>query len=345
LQPGQTAAAFDQLSGEVHASTVSTIVTNAGMSRAAVNNRIRDSFSGGGVNSAPLVASNEDNMDGLLGKEKTTQAWMSNFGSWSRTSGGSHAHDTTTRGGGFMIGVDTQVLDDWRFGVATGFGRDSIQDKNVSSSAMVDSYYLAAYGGTEIQATSLRFGALHAFQKIDAKRSVAFTGFTDNLTSDYDAQTTQLFAEGALRIKHQESRFEPYLNLAVVHSKVDGFQEKGGAAALTSSSQTDNQLFSTLGLRFGHDLEIDAWGLSGELKAGLGWRHAYGDMSQDATVSFSGSDSFTVSSAADSRDSAVLEAGVGVDVAQDTTVSLNYNGDFSKDTRENTLSAKLAVKF
>ncbi|WP_143182164.1 autotransporter outer membrane beta-barrel domain-containing protein, partial [Thalassospira sp. TSL5-1] len=157
----------------------------------------------------PLVASNDDNMDGLLGKEKTTQVWMSNFGSWSTTSGGSQAHDTTTRGGGFMIGADTKVLDDWRFGVATGFGRDSIQDKNVSSSAMVDSYYLAAYGGTEIQATSLRFGALHAFQKIDAKRSVAFAGFTDNLTSDYDAQTTQLFAEGALRIKHQESRFEP----------------------------------------------------------------------------------------------------------------------------------------
>ncbi|OKH87553.1 autotransporter domain-containing protein [Thalassospira sp. TSL5-1] len=345
LQSGQTSGAFDQLSGEVHASTASTIVTNAGMSRAAVNNRIRDSFSGGGVNSAPLVASNDDNMDGLLGKEKTTQVWMSNFGSWSTTSGGSQAHDTTTRGGGFMIGADTKVLDDWRFGVATGFGRDSIQDKNVSSSAMVDSYYLAAYGGTEIQATSLRFGALHAFQKIDAKRSVAFAGFTDNLTSDYDAQTTQLFAEGALRIKHQESRFEPYLNLAVVHSKVDGFQEKGGAAALTSSSQTDNRLFSTLGLRYGHDLAIDSWGLSGQLTAGLGWRHAYGDMSQDATLSFNGSNSFTVSSAADSRDSAVLEAGVGVDIAQDTTVSLNYNGDFSKDTRENTLSAKLAVKF
>ncbi|OKH87554.1 autotransporter domain-containing protein [Thalassospira sp. TSL5-1] len=345
LQSGQTSAAFDQLSGEVHASTASTIVTNAGMSRAAVNNRIRDSFSGGGTNSAPLVASNDDNMDGLLGKEKTTQVWMSNFGSWSTTSGGSQAHDTTTRGGGFMIGADTKVLDDWRFGVATGFGRDSIQDKNVSSSAMVDSYYLAAYGGTEIQATSLRFGALHAFQKIDAKRSVAFAGFTDNLTSDYDAQTTQLFAEGALRIKHQESRFEPYLNVAVVHSKVDGFQEKGGAAALTSSSQTDNRLFSTLGLRYGHDLAIDSWGLSGQLTAGLGWRHAYGDMSQDATLSFNGSNSFTVSSAADSRDSAVLEAGVGVDIAQDTTVSLNYNGDFSKETRENTLSAKLAVKF
>jgi outer membrane autotransporter protein len=345
LPTGETSAAFDQLSGEVHASTASTIVTNSGMSRTAVNNRIRDSFSGGGANSAPLVASNDDNMDGLLGKQKNTQAWMSNFGSWSTTSGDNDAHKTTTHGGGMMVGVDTLVLDDWRFGVATGFGRDSIQDKNVSSSAMVDSYYLAAYGGTEIEATSLRFGALHAFQRIDSKRSVGFSGFTDNLTADYDAATTQVFVEGALRVKHQESRFEPYVNVAFVHSKVDGFQESGGAAALTSSSQSDNQLSSTLGLRLGHDLEIDFLGLSGELKAGLGWRHAYGDMSQDSTVSFAGSNSFTVSSASSARDSAVLEAGVSVGVAQDTTVSLNYNGEFSQDSRDNTLSAKLAMKF
>jgi outer membrane autotransporter protein len=210
---------------------------------------------------------------------------------------------------------------------------------------MVDSYYLAAYGGTEIEATSLRFGALHAFQRIDSKRSVAFSGFTDNLTADYDASTTQFFVEGALRIKHQESRFEPYVNVAFVHSKVDGFQESGGAAALTSSSQSDNQLASTLGLRLAHDLEIDFLGLSGELKAGLGWRHAYGDMSQDSTVSFAGSNTFTVSSASSARDSAVLEAGVSVGVAQDTTVSLNYNGEMSKDSRDNTLSAKLAIKF
>jgi len=345
LETGQTAQAFDQLSGEVHASTASTIVTNSRMSRTAVNNRIRDSFQGGGVNSAPLVASNDDNMDGLLGKQKNTQVWMSNFGSWSTTSGDNDAHKTRTHGGGVMVGVDTLVRDDWRFGVATGFGRDSIQDKNVSSSAMVDSYYLAAYGGTEIEATSLRFGALHAFQRIDSKRSVAFSGFTDNLTADYDASTTQFFVEGALRIKHQESRFEPYVNVAFVHSSVDGFQESGGAAALTSSSQSDNQLASTLGLRLAHDLEIDVLGLSGELKAGLGWRHAYGDMSQDSTVSFAGSNTFTVSSASSARDSAVLEAGVSVGVAQDTTVSLNYNGEMSKDSRDNTLSVKLAMKF
>lgn len=345
LQTGETAQAFDQLSGEVHASTTSVIIANSGMSRAAVNNRIRDSFSGGGANSAPLVASNDDTMDGLLGKPKNTQAWMSNFGSWSTTSGENDGHKTTTHGGGVMVGVDTLVLDDWRFGVATGFGRDSIQDKNVSSSAMVDSYYLAAYGGTEIEATSIRFGALHAFQKIDSKRSVAFSGFTDNLTADYDAATTQLFVEGALRVKHQESRFEPYVNVAFVHSKVDGFQESGGAAALTSRSQSDNQLSSTLGLRLGHDLEIDFLGLSGELKAGLGWRHAYGDMSQDSTVSFAGSNSFTVSSASSARDSAVLEAGVSVGVAQDTTVSLNYNGELSQGSRDNTLSVKLAMKF
>ncbi len=345
LETGQTAQAFDQLSGEVHASTTSTILTNSRMSRTAVNNRIRDSFQGGGVNSAPIVASNDDEMVGLLGKEKNTQAWMSNFGSWCTTSGDNDAHKTRTHGGGVMVGVDTRVLDNWRFGVATGFGRDSIQDKNVSSSAMVDSYYLAAYGGTEIEATSLRFGALHAFQKIDSKRSVVFPGFTDNLTADYDASTTQFFVEGALRIKHQESRFEPYVNVSFVHSNVDGFQESGGAAALTSSSQSDNQVASTLGLRLAHDLEIDVLGLSGELKAGLGWRHAYGDMSQDSTVSFAGSNTFTVSSAPASRDSAVLEAGVSVGVAQDTTVSLNYNGEMSKDSRDNTLSAKLAIKF
>ena len=69
--------------------------------------------------------------------------------------------------------------------------------------------------------------------------------------------------------------------------KTDGFNEVGGAAALSAKSQSQNVTFTTLGLRASSGFDIGT--VAAVVRGGLGWRHAFGDKTPEATFSFADS--------------------------------------------------------
>ncbi|TGR37774.1 autotransporter domain-containing protein, partial [Mesorhizobium sp. M1C.F.Ca.ET.195.01.1.1] len=117
------------------------------------------------------------------------------------------------------------------------------------SSGASDNYHLGLYGGTNWGAIAFRTGAAYSWNSSSTKRSVAFNGFADQLSADYDAGTAQVFGELAYKAGVGRFKFEPFASLAYVSVHADGFTEQGGAAALTSASSTTNATFTTLGLR------------------------------------------------------------------------------------------------
>lgn len=80
-------------------------------------------------------------------------------------------------------------------------------------------------------------------------------------------------------------------------------------------------------------------------KGTLGWRHAYGDTTPEATQLFAGSNAFTVEGVAIAKDAALVEAGFDVAITEASTFSVSYVGQFGSGTTQNGFNATLNVKF
>lgn len=320
--------AFDLLSGEIHASVAAGLIEDSRHIRNVSSDRLRSAL---GVDSTP-------------GKAPSGLAfWGTGFGSWGTTDTNGNAGRLDRSTGGFVGGADAMVTDAWRLGLLAGYSHSSFDADDRASSASSDNYHVGLYAGTQWQALSFRSGLAYTWNDIKTNRSVGFTGFADSLSAGYDASTVQTFGEFGYQIETPAGNFEPFVNLAHVTVKTDGFGENGGAAALASSGETTDTTFTTLGVRAENDLGIGNMQMN--LAGMLGWRHAYGDTTPTSIHAFSGSDAFAVFGNPLAKDAAIVAAGVNVDIAPGATVAISYQGQFNDDAHDHGFNAELGVRF
>jgi outer membrane autotransporter protein len=336
-------AAFDQLSGEIHASAKGMLVQDSHFLQDAVTARLRAAFGDSGKTaSLPVMAYGEDGVQPVAADTDRFAVWAQGFGSWggADSDGNAAALDRSTAG--LLMAADG-MAGDWRIGVVGGYSRTSFDADDRHSSGDSDNYHLGLYGGTNWGAIALRTGAAYTWHSISTSRFVAFDGFADSLSADYDAATAQAFGELAYKTDAGTFAFEPFANLAYVNLHADGFAETGGDAALTGSSSTTDATFTTLGIRASTDFTVG--GLAATARGLFGWRHAFGDVTPLSTFAFAGGDSFTVAGVPIARDAMLVEAGFDVQLAQNATLGLSYAGQFGPDAFDNGFKASLGVKF
>ncbi|TPK96254.1 MULTISPECIES: autotransporter domain-containing protein [unclassified Mesorhizobium] len=334
--------AFDQLSGEIHASAKGMLLEDSRFIRDAATNRISAAFGEAGAAALPVMAYGEGGPEMVAADTDRFAVWGQAFGSWGNTGsdGNAAAFDRST--GGLLAGGDG-LVGDWRVGLLGGYSHTSFDANARNSSGHADNYHLGLYGGTNWGAIAFRTGAAYSWNSISTKRSVAFNGFADQLSADYDAGTAQVFGELAYKADAGRFKFEPFANLAYVSVHTDGFNEKGGAAALTSASSTTNATFTTLGLRASTDVALG--GMNATARGTFGWRHAFGDVTPTSTFAFAGGNAFTIAGVPIARDSVVIEAGFDVPMSANATLGLSYSGQFGSHTADNGAKANLSVKF
>ncbi|MCD2174394.1 autotransporter domain-containing protein [Rhizobium sp. C4] len=222
-------AAFDLLSGEIHASVETAIVEDSRFARDAVNSRLV-ALRRGAANASGHV-------------------WIQGFGAYGTWASDGNAAAASRSTGGFFIGSDGEAFDNVSAGVFAGYSRTGIDASARSSSACIDTFQLGAYGGTSLGDLAIRFGGAYSFHDIGTSRSVVFTGLNNTLSSRYQAGTGQLFGEMSYDFKLANgATITPFANLAYVRLDARGFTETGGAAALSSGKDQANTLFSTIGV-------------------------------------------------------------------------------------------------
>jgi fibronectin-binding autotransporter adhesin len=343
-------AAFDQLSGEIHASVKTVLVEESAAVRGAAIDRLRSAF--GTVGSAPMATMNygftADLAPAVKGPMPTLRSdrfavWGQGFGGFGRTEGDGNAGTLSRSTGGLMLGADMAVLDTLRVGVLAGYSHSRFDVNSRLSSGESDNYHLGLYGGGQWGAFGLRLGASYTWHDVTTSRTVAFAGFGDVLRSDSDAGTAQVFGEVGYRFDVGRIALEPFAGLAYVSLHSDGIREIGGAAALSGRGDDTNIGYSTLGLRASTNLSLNGTELT--LRGALGWRHAFGDVDPATTLAFSGSNSFTVAGLPIARDSALVETGLDFAIGKSTTLGLSYTGQLATDARDHAFKANLAVKF
>jgi len=363
LSADEARAAFDRLSGEAYASAKGVLINDSQFIRNAALGRLQQAF--GGAPATPInalsyagsqrhVSASASAIDAvapasIAPAQNLYTAWGYAYGAWTRQDSDGNAGAVKSSVGGFVTGIDGAVLDTWRLGLLAGYSHSSFDMNDRASSGSSDNYTLGAYTGTEWtldngHALAFRSGLAYTWHDVDMNRSVAFPGFADNLTGDYNAGSFQVFGELGYKVHYGKALFEPYAGLAYVRLKTDSFNETGQtAASLSVHSGTTDTSFSTLGLRASTEFALGS--VTATARTDLGWRHTYGDITPVSTASFIRSDAFTVSGLPIAEDAALIEAGLDFKLTEDATLGISYNGQFASGAKQNGFNAKLSVSF
>jgi outer membrane autotransporter protein len=138
-------------------------------------------------------------------------------------------------------------------------------------------------------------------------------------------------------------KLEPFLGASIMRLHMDGFQEEGGAAALTGYGRTYDLGTTTLGVRaeakLGANLPLTVHGT-------VGWRHAFGDVNPSALLAFGGGASaFTVSGIPIDRNAFVAEAGLDWKINKDMTLGVSYSGQIGSRAQEHAVKGSFTWQF
>ncbi|HWK67970.1 MAG TPA: autotransporter domain-containing protein [Rhizobiaceae bacterium] len=335
--------AFDQLSGELHASIKTALLSDSSYVRDAVTNRIRAAFADKSGSALPVMPFDDGGVELAPATTGAFALWAQGFGAWGHWDSDGNAARFSRETGGLLVGGDVYVAD-WRVGLIAGYSNSNFSAPDRSSSADSDNYHVGLYGGTEWGNVGFRSGLAYSWHDIDTTRSISVGSFSEKLDGSYNSGTFQAFGELGYRFDvAAASTFEPYANLAHVSLRTGGFTETGGSAALVSNSQTADATFTTLGLRASHSFRIGA--VDAFARGMVGWRHAFGDLTPTAVHAFAGGDVFDVAGVLIGRDAALIETGIDFALARDAKLGVSYTGQFASGAQDQTVKANFNVQF
>ncbi|MHC1481277.1 autotransporter outer membrane beta-barrel domain-containing protein, partial [Frateuria aurantia] len=339
MSTGQARAAFDQLSGEIHANTETAILNDSRYVRDTVANHL---------------ALYPDCSDGQARQPSTTNgrdlqacnghgsAWASTWGHWGSMAGDGNAARTTNAGGGVIVGADARVGDHSVLGVMVGHSEETVGTAQRDSTAQVLSNHLGIYGSTAWGGFQLRAGLLGSREEIVTHRQVSLSTISESLNADYHANLLQGFVEGAYRFSFSHGSVEPYVNLARVHLQTDGFQENGGDAALAGNSHTSTIDYGSAGVRGSWVLDarsgISLWGR-------LGYQQAWSGRVPTSSLRFSGGDDFSVAGVPVARRTGLADIGLEFKISPRTRVDAGYTGQFGSGIKDQGGRLNLTVSF
>lgn len=309
-------AAFDQLSGELHASQQTARVDDSRFVREAMDQRLREGGTG------------------------ALDAWAHVWGHWGSVDGDGNAAKLSNNGDGLLVGADLPVGTQARVGFTGGSARNSLSVQDRNSWGRTTSDWLGVYGGFGNGPFALRAGVAYAWDRIPVNRDVEFSGVSERLSSNAIGNTLTGFIEGAWKIHTTSGDYEPYLNLAHVRLSTDATTEVGGDAALHAFGERENVSFSTLGAR-------GSWQFGGtELHGGLGWQHAFGDTTPQRTMQFASSgDAFTIYGVPVAQNAAVVNFGANWKLTPNMKLDASYNGQWANSAKDQAAKLSLDVSF
>ncbi|MBI6172813.1 autotransporter domain-containing protein [Serratia marcescens] len=336
LSAPEAREAFNQLSGEVYPSMQSNLIAGSTQLFNVLNQRMLRLFDNDSLPIPPLAMS-------LVqpAQAQNSGVWGQTFSSWGINSGNGNVGKLDGNTTGFLLGADRKLTDhNVRIGGYFGYSRGDYDVDSRRSKADTDNYHLGLYAAGQQDAFSLRGALGYTWHKIEGKRNVDFSGFSDRLKSDYDANSLLAFTEAGYRFGQPEMNVEPFINLSYIRLHTDSFQESGGAAALSVRNETMNTFYSTLGVRGVTELPKNV-----SLYGSLGWQHAYGDKNTSSRMAFAGSDAFVTQGQAVDDNVMVGDIGVSVKLSRAATLDVGYQGQFGADTRVNSVNANLRWSF
>jgi outer membrane autotransporter protein len=262
-------------------------------------------------------------------EEKKWGVFLSGVGEWVDVSGDGNArgYDITT--GGFTLGVDYKVCSNFAVGLVAGYAgtsSDLADDGKVWVNGGKLGVYATAFAGGWYADAAVTGG----YNSYDTKRSALLgtaRGDTEGSELNVLMGTGYDWKIGALSIG-------PTASFQYTHVDLDGFTERGSLAPLNIARQDGESVRSAIGFRVSVDWRCGGAIIRPEVRAA--WQHEFGDTASALNASFASgaADDFSVSGPRLGRDSALLGAGVAVQLSETFTTYLYYDAELGRSRYE-----------
>ncbi len=219
------------------------------------------------------------------------------------------------------IGADYRFTKNFLAGLTAGYGHtDATLDPN-GSSATTDSYSPGFYASYADKGWYANLTGAYLHNAYTQSRVISFLGQTANSAPEGNEGTASL--DGGYDFHSGAWTFGPLAGVQYTHLSVDGYTESGSDAALTVASQDADSLRSRLGGRVSYDYKHCGLTFTPHLDAS--WLHEFMDQARGITSQFNGGlGSFNVRTPNPSRDSALVDAGLDVQVNEMITAFGDY---------------------
>lgn len=340
--------AFDQLSGEVHASVRSILFNDMLSTSAAMQGQMRANLGAQLMPGQPTASTDAASPDAMP-VSGAYPLWASFNAAGMTTNDDGNAASTrysTTR---LLVGGDAAIGGGWRLGAAAGVSSGDFKLSDRNSDGSVNNYTMMLYGGNAWKAgpgsLKLLVGGGYTRHNIDTSRTVDLAGSQD-LDADYNGSTWQLFGDLGYAIPLGDNySVEPFVNVAWFKQRLRGFDESGGDAALKAGSSREDLGTYTLGLRTAlvYPGKTNPFTLRGH----VGWRHATGDRDPSRSMSLvqGGGSAFSVYGSPIAKNAAVVGLSGEVGLDKNFALGLSYDGQFGSGNTDNAGSLFMKVRF
>ncbi|WP_454890300.1 autotransporter domain-containing protein [Sphingopyxis chilensis] len=288
--------AFDQLSGEIHATARTATIEDSRLPRDAVLDRLADSDGSGAI-------------------------WGRAFEGGGVSDGNFNAARGERDVSGLLAGLDRPVGEDATLGAAIGVLKSEVDVHLRASRSEAKNIHALIYGGVRLGSWRVSGGIGYAWTSTETRRAIAFPGFQEAVEAKYDGSMLQGFVETGYRTPLAGGWVEPFASVAAVRVRSDAFAESGEDAALAGEQRSEDAVISTLGMRF----ETSPAGPF-SVRGMAGWQRNWGDVDPVGRHHFDGGDLFEVLGAARSKDAGVVRLEARLRLSPRVRFGLGYDG-------------------
>ena len=227
--------------------------------------------------------------------------------------------------GGFTLGVDYRIGENFAIGINAGYSRSSA-DLFGNGRVNVDGAKIGMYATYFTGGFYADIAAQGGYNNYDTKRT-ALEGTARGGTTG--GEFSAMFKTG-YDFKTGGLTFGPTAGLQYTHVGFRGFTETGSLLPLTYAKQSADSLTSRLGLKASYDWQIGGAIVRPEVQAA--WQHEFEDTAYAINSRFANGagNSFTVHGAETGRESLLLGAGVAVLWNERTSTYVYYDGEVGR---------------
>ena len=295
-----------------------------------------------------VVQDRQDVLRGLSSGDgfiATRDFWIKGVGSFAKQGDLNNVSGYSANTGGISFGIDKEMSHRSNFGAYAAIASSNISSNSsvAPSSIKANIYLVGAYGDYKLSDTMLwNYQADIGTTNNTESRSIGFMGWTAN--GSYNSLNTHVGTgiKNVIPI-NDKTRFIPSARIDYTNINTNSYTESGAQALnLSVSSQTYNQLFTSVGLRLDRDL---AEKLTLSTSIGAGYNPL--DNNVQITSAFQGGGSTFVTNGLNVSPW-LYNAGVGItgQLSKDASINVRYDVQFSPTSYTNQIiGAKVRIAF
>lgn len=315
LDENEARAAFDSLSGEIHAGLRTALADDIRLVRHTVIDHMVRAYGGSSV-------------------------WVEAIGNWARFDGEVGTAKIDKDMIGAVVGAQFALGTGLTGGIAAAYTDSNLDMDHRLSSADVQTIHFMGHLELDTSAAKVKAGAGYAHSNIDTLRNATFGSFAEQLSARYNGETLHAFAEISHVMPAAGGTVEPFARFTLARLEIDGFAETGGDAALSGASNAITSSTSLIGAHFAtteqHMLRVEGT---------LGWQHVFSGYRSTADLAFSDRVPFNVAGAKASRDGAVLDLSAVLGLSRTVEANLAYRGSLGSSGESHAVTAGIALRF